>query len=161
MIEELQEVMHSEIPLTKEIGIEIRDYTNLSLTIFAPLEKNINHKCTAFGGSLYSVSVLSGWGLIYLVLRQHGLSGHIVIQESNTKFIKPIESDITARCSFQSTDQCGKFLTMYKRKGVARVALESRILSKNNEVGVIFKGSYVIHTEKTGSDPLLSHNLAQ
>ncbi len=146
MIRELQEVLHSEIPLTKEIGIEVRKYVDLSLTMFAPLENNINHKSTAFGGSLYSVSVLSGWGLIYLLLKQNGLSGHIVIQESNTKFLKPVAADIMARCSFKSHEQCGKFINMYKRKGLARIKLESHI-ECNNELAVIFSGSYVVHTE--------------
>ena len=69
MMKELENVLHSEIPLTREIGIEVVDYTGDSLTLKAPLEKNINHKCTAFGGSLYSVSVLSGWGLIHLLMK--------------------------------------------------------------------------------------------
>ena len=145
MIKELQEVLHSAIPLTKAIGIEVVEYTDLSLTLYAPLENNINHKCTAFGGSLYSVSVLSGWGLIYLLLKQHGLSGHIVIQESNTKFLKPVASGITAKCSFESKEQYERFIKMYKRKGIARIQLESRITC-NVDANVIFKGSYVVHT---------------
>jgi thioesterase domain-containing protein len=69
MTSELQKILYSEIPLTKAIGIEVCEFTGLSLTLKAPLEKNINHKCTAFGGSLYSVAVLSGWGLIYLLFK--------------------------------------------------------------------------------------------
>ncbi len=145
MIDLLQDVLHTEIPLTKHIGLSVVDYTDLSLTLSAPLENNINHKCTAFGGSIYSVSVLSGWGLIYLLLKQHDLSGHIVIQESNIKFIKPVNSEITARCSFLSTQQCDKFINMYKRKGVARIKLTSKI-SCDNENAVIFNGTYVVHT---------------
>ncbi|MFV2004094.1 MAG: thioesterase domain-containing protein [Gammaproteobacteria bacterium] len=145
MIEELQQVLHSEIPLTKTIGIKVIDHTDLSLTLSAPLENNINHKCTAFGGSIYSVAVLSGWGLIYLLLKQHGLSGHIVIQESNTKFIKPVTSDITAKCSFESKEQYERFLKMYQRKGIARIQLKSSI-TNDTGTNVIFKGSYVVHT---------------
>jgi len=145
MTNELQEILHSEIPLTKHIGIQVGEHTNLSLSLHAPLENNINHKCTAFGGSIYSVSVLSGWGLLYLLLKEHNLSGHIVIQESNTKFIKPVTTKITATCSFNSTDQCDKFINMYKRKGKSRISLASTIKC-NNETAVIFKGTYVVHT---------------
>ncbi|WP_038247095.1 thioesterase domain-containing protein [Ghiorsea bivora] len=145
MIKQLQDVLHTEIPLTKHIGLSVVKHTELSLTLSAPLEKNINHKCTAFGGSIYSVSVLSGWGLIYLLLKQHNLSGHIVIQESNTKFSKPVNSDITATCSFISIRQCDKFINMYKRKGVARIKLVSKI-SCNSENAVTFNGTYVVHT---------------
>jgi len=145
MIKLLQDVLHTEIPLTKHIGLSVVEHTDLSLTLSAPIENNINHKCTAFGGSIYSVSVLSGWGLIYLVLKKHNLSGHIVIQESNTKFIKPVNTDIKAKCSFSSTNQYDKFINMYKRKGVARIKLISKI-SCNNENSVTFNGTYVVHT---------------
>lgn len=145
MIKQLQEVFNTEIPLTNNIGIQVGEHTDLSLTLHAPLEKNTNHKCTAFGGSIYSVSVLSGWGLIYLLLKQNNLSGHIVIQESHTKFIKPVATDITAKCSFKSTEQYEKFLKMYKRKGIARIKLEAKIVC-NGETAVLFNGAYVVHT---------------
>jgi len=144
MIKQLQEVLNTEIPLTNSIGIQVGEHTDLSLTLHAPLINNTNHKRTAFGGSIYSVSVLSGWGLIYLLLKQHDLSGHIVIQESNTKFIKPVTSDITAKCSFKSTEQYEKFVNMYKRRGKARIRLEAKIIS-NSENAVIFNGTYVVH----------------
>ena len=145
MTKHLQEVLNSEIPLTNHIGIQVGKHTDLSLTLHAPLKNNINHKSTAFGGSIYSVSVLSGWGLIYLLLKQHNLSGHIVIQESNIKYIKPVTTDITATCSFTSTEQQDKFIKMYKRKGLARLHLEANILC-NNKKAVIFNGTYVVHT---------------
>tara|TARA_R110002111_G_scaffold28726_9_gene60877 strand:+ start:4985 stop:5422 length:438 start_codon:yes stop_codon:yes gene_type:complete len=141
----LQEVLRSEISLTKEIGITVSEYTGDSLTLQAPLENNLNHKCTAFGGSIYSVSVLSGWGLLYLLLKEHGLAGHIVIQESNTQFLKPVEADLSATCSFESMEQKDKFIRMFKRKGVARIQLESRITFDNDD-HVIFNGAYVVHT---------------
>ncbi len=141
----LQEVLHSEIPLTKEIGITVSEYTGDSLTLQAPLENNLNHKCTAFGGSLYSVSVLSGWGLLYLLLKEHGFVGHVVIQESSIRFIKPVESDLSATCFFESVEQKEKFIKMFKRRGVARIQLESRITTGKDD-HVIFNGSYVVHT---------------
>lgn len=144
MIDELQKVLHSEIPLTKAIGIEVVEYGDQGLILSAPLENNINHKSTAFGGSLYSVSVLSGWGLIYMLLREHGLSGHIVIYESSTRFLKPVTNDIVASCAFDSTEQCEKLLRTYKRKGIVRTRLESHVIC-NPETSVIFEGSYVIH----------------
>lgn len=141
----LQDVLHSEIPLTKAIGISVDDHSDSSLTLSAPLENNINHKCTAFGGSLYSVAVLSGWGLIYLLLNKHNLSGHIVIQESNIKYTKPVTTDITSTCTFSSPQQQNTFIKMFTSKGIARINLEA-IIQCNNEEAVLFKGTYVAHT---------------
>jgi len=145
MIVKLQEVLETEIPLTKAIGVVVKDYDETSLTISAPHQNNSNHKNTAFGGSLYSVSVLSGWGLIYLLLIQHQLKGHIVIQESNTKFLKPVTTDIIAKCAFESDEQIDTFLKTYKRKGIARIQLQSRIHSSAGD-NVIFTGRYVVHS---------------
>lgn len=57
MIKQLQEVLNTEIPLTNSIGIQVGEHTDLSLTLHAPLINNINHKRTAFGGSIYSIVI--------------------------------------------------------------------------------------------------------
>ena len=144
MLEELQQLLHDEIPLTRAIGIEVREYDKQALTLYAPLHYNINHKSSAFGGSLYSVAVLSGWGLIYMLLRQYDLSGHIVIQESHTQYRKPVTTDIIARCAFDSQTQYQRFIQMYRRKGMARIQLQTCITC-NAETNVLFTGKYVVH----------------
>ncbi len=145
MSKDLQDILYSEIPLTRAIGIEVKEYTGDSLTLCAPIENNLNHKCTAFGGSLYSVAVLSGWGLVYMLLRQHDSAGHIVIHESNTKFLRPVSSTIMAKCAFDSREQTDRFMRTYQRKGKARIQLQSHVYS-DTDIGVMFTGSYVVHT---------------
>lgn len=145
MKKQLEKILHNEIPLSQAIGIAVVEYGASGLSLFAPLENNINHKSTAFGGSLYAVSVLTGWGLIYLLLREHGLSGHIVIQASGTKFLKPVTTDIVTKCTFKSKQQTEKFIKMYKRKGIARIQLEVAVIS-HEETCVLFEGSYVVHS---------------
>lgn len=144
-IKALEEVLHTDIPLTQHIGISVRELTDTSLSLYAPLDNNINHKCTAFGGSIYSISVLSGWGLIYSLMQQHDLSGHIVIQESNTRFISPVTTDLITQCCFNSTEQYEKFIIMYKRKGIARIKLETKI-NCMGKTAVLFSGTYVVHS---------------
>ena len=144
MLAELQQVLRSEIPLTRHIGVSVDSYCDGELTISAPLENNINHKCTAFGGSLYSVAVLSGWGLVYLLLKEQGLAGHIVIQKSQVEYLLPVAETITATCAFKSEGQVSKFVKIYRRKGLARITLQSRILSEG-KLAVLFSGDYVVH----------------
>jgi thioesterase domain-containing protein len=150
MIKELQNTLYSEILLTSTIGIEVVEYNGSGLTLSAPLENNINHKATAFGGSLYSVSVLSGWGLIYLLLKERELTGQIVIQESNTRFLRPVTSNIIAKCALESAEQFEMFISTYNRKGRARIRLQSHVVC-NDQTSVIFEGSYVVHSQLQGS----------
>jgi len=140
----LQSVLNKEIPLTNAIGLEIINYSHNEITVFAPLEKNINHKCTAFGGSLYSVCVLAGWSLIYALLKENNVNGHIVIQESNIKYLKPVDQNIKAQCSFNDNAHKMRFLKTYQRKNKARIQLTTKILQNDNDA-VIFTGSYVVH----------------
>jgi len=56
----LQQTLKHEIPLTQATGIKVFEVTEDSITLRAALENNVNHKSTAFGGSLYSLSLLTG-----------------------------------------------------------------------------------------------------
>lgn len=144
MSESLQSLLNREIPLTSAIGIEIAQQGELSLSLRAPLANNINHKSTAFGGSLYSVSVLTGWGLIHNMLQANNLTGHIVIQQSQCDFILPVNSDLISHCTFESSQQVERFIKTYQRHGRARLKLDVTI-QQENTVAMRFNGSYVIH----------------
>lgn len=145
MLQELQRVISTEIPLSQALGVRVESFDGSTLCLHAPLDKNTNHKSTAFGGSLYCVTVLSGWGLIYLVLQQKGLKGHIVIQESFMRYDVPVVSDLRACCQLPSDEELNKFLIQYQRRGKARIALDARI-EQDAVPAVSFKGIYVVHT---------------
>ena len=49
---ELEQVLHHDIPLTREMGIRVIDWQNHRLRLHLPLAPNVNHKSTLFGGSL-------------------------------------------------------------------------------------------------------------
>lgn len=141
---QLQAVLHEQIPLTRHIGIEVAAYDGQSLSLRAPLQNNLNHKLTAFGGSLYSVAVLSGWGLLYLKLKERGLSGHIVIHESQAWYGQPVTEDIVASCGFESDEQLETFLRIFERRGRARIRL-SAIVRQVGQIAFRLEGSYVVH----------------
>lgn len=141
---ELEAKLHEEIPLTQAIGIKVEHYTGNSLTLSAPLANNINHKSTAFGGSLYSIAVLAGWGLLYSKMKELGLSGHIVIQQSNINYLQPVREDIFATCSIDSIEKFDRFIKIFNKKGIARIKLVSEI-RQGDDVAVEFEGSYVVH----------------
>lgn len=141
---ELQNVLHIEIPITRRIGIQVEHCDSDCIILTAPLDPNINHKCTAFGGSLYSVAVLAGWSLIYYNLKHHHLDGHIVIQHSDIDYIRPVEDQIRAECRLQKSDSFLRFLKTYQRKGRARISLQVNVIS-NNAAAVVLNGQYVVH----------------
>jgi len=141
---QLETVLHEEIPLTRHIGIMVDSYDGHKLCLRAPLENNTNHKSTAFGGSLYSIAVLCGWGLLYLKMQECELAGHIVIQESQARYDLPVSSDIVAETAFDSEAQLDKFIRTFERKGRARVQL-GILVRQGAEIAFRLDGRYVVH----------------
>jgi thioesterase domain-containing protein len=142
LLHELQATLDHEIPLSRAIGITALRYDATGLTLWAPLAPNTNHKSTAFAGSLSSVATLAGWGLVWLLLRERGLRGTIVIQESATAYRLPVRGDFTAVCARPQPEVLDAFIAAFRRKGKARLAL-SVTIADGERVSLAFDGRYV------------------
>ncbi|MBN3967650.1 thioesterase domain-containing protein [Pseudomonas gregormendelii] len=143
----LESILHHDIPLTRDMGLKVLDWHDQQLRLHLPLEANVNHKNTMFGGSLYCAAVLAGWGWLHLRLREEGIEdGHIVIQEGQISYPLPVTMDAIAICQAPGAAQWKKFLAMYRRYGRARLTLQSRIVNAEGaEDAVTFSGQYVLH----------------
>jgi thioesterase domain-containing protein len=143
----LESILHHDIPLTRDMGLKVLGWQGQQLRLHLPLEANINHKSTMFGGSLYCGAVLAGWGWLYLRLREEGIEGgHIVIQEGKISYPLPVTSDASAICDAPSIAVWKKFLAIYQRYGRARLTLHSHIVNANSEEEAVrFTGQYVLH----------------
>ena len=139
----LEALLHDEIPLTRAMQVGVAGYDGRCLRLAAPLAPNINHKLTAFGGSLYTLAVLCGWGLIHLKLDEAGLHRHIVIQESSIRYLHPVEADMVAACCVEDA-ALERFLRTLQRHGRARLELDVAVGSAG-ETAVAFSGRYVVH----------------
>ena len=139
----LERTLHDEIPLSQAMGIRVSAYDGTSLRLTAPLAPNINHQSTAFGGSLYSLAVLCGWGMLYLKLAEAALHKHIVIQESNIRYLLPVDHEMQAECSLDAT-ALKPFLRMLAKHGRARLSIDV-VIKHHGRPAVEFSGRYVVH----------------
>jgi thioesterase domain-containing protein len=139
----LEHTLHNEIPLSREMGIRLAAYDGQRLRLGAPLAPNLNHKCTAFGGSLYSLCVLCGWSLLYLKLEEAGLHRHIVIQQAGIDYLSPVDQDMEAECTLDEGN-LQRVMTTLARHGRARLTLEV-IVAQSGKPAVKFSGRYVVH----------------
>ncbi len=142
-LQELQETLAREIPITNHLGISIESYDETALTLKAPLQQNINHKSTAFAGSLNALLTLAGWGLLWLILKERGLHVQIVIQKSMSNYLRPVTRDFSARCHKPDPAYIARLETTLRKKGKARLELQSEI-REGDIVAVTFSGRYVI-----------------
>ena len=137
----LENLLHIEIPLTRAMGVTVERYDSTGLTLRAPLEPNINHKSTAFGGSLATLATLAGWGLLQLLLRDQP-PVTVVIQESSVQYLRPVAEDLQATCAMPQAGELEKLLHNLARKGVARIELEV-LMPAGGETAVKFRGWFV------------------
>ena len=149
----LQKILNEEIPITRALGISVDYLTENSIILSAPLANNINHKSTAFGGSLYSVAVLAGWAMIYSILDSLNLHAHIVIHESDIQYLKPVNQDIQASCKIINHSEFDKKIKLFKRKGISRIMLNVEV-KNSGQLAVRFTGQYVIHSQGASEKPI-------
>jgi thioesterase domain-containing protein len=140
-LDALEVTLRREIPLTRAMGVTVAGFDTTGLTLHAPLAPNLNHKHTAFGGSLATLATLAGWGLLQLLLREHA-PVTVVIQESTARYLRPVTAELQARCALPPADALDRFVRTLERKGAARIGLDVEIPS-GNELAVSFHGQFV------------------
>ena len=139
----LERTLHDEIPLSQAMGIRVAGYDGKSLKLAAPLAPNINHMSTAFGGSLYSLAVLCGWGMLYLKLAEAAQHKHIVIQQSDIRYLLPVDHDMQAECHLDDA-AFQRFMRTLRKHDRARLALDV-VIKHHGRPAVEFSGRYVVH----------------
>lgn len=143
-LQELQQTFYKEIPITKHLGITVESYNGQQLTLKAPIGTNINHKQTAFAGSLNSLLTLAGWGLLWFILKEMDITANIVIQDSTCNYLRPVTRDFTATCRKPDLTSISKLEQTLRTRGKARLELCSEIYEAE-KLAISFKGRYVIH----------------
>lgn len=139
---QIQELLHEKIPITRAMGVKVEDYDGESLVLSAPLAENVNHLGTAFGGSLHTLAVLSGYGLLWLELQDP--HSHIVIRASTISYERPVRGDeIRAICVRPDAEILAEFKQTFHQKGKARITLTATI-EDHGVTAVRFEGTFVV-----------------
>ena len=142
-LKQTEQIIHGKIPISREMGVSLERYDKTGLVIKAPLGNNINHKQTAFGGSLNAIAALSCWTFLYLMLNEtEETHPQIVIQKSSINYLQPVDADFEAVCEWPSASKVALFHKIYRRKNKARIELVSKIFV-GREPAVIFHGIFV------------------
>ncbi|RDV24190.1 GNAT family N-acetyltransferase [Alteromonas aestuariivivens] len=145
---ELQKTWSETIPITEHMGIKLHQYTGKTLETRASLNKNINVHGTMFAGSIFSLATLTGWGMIFLQLKEKQLEGDIVLGDGDIHYHKPITMRPRAKCNIESLS--GKFSILESNKK-CKITLQVNILDDDTPVAE-FKGVYWILPGKEASD---------
>jgi thioesterase domain-containing protein len=123
----LERYLHEHIPISRALGVRVVAAGADVVRLGAPLEPNLNHRQTAFGGSLSAVAILAAWSWLYLRLGGPDFGGRIVIQNHSVEYLAPAEGDFVATCAAPGDELWTRFERALERRGRARVTLDEEV----------------------------------
>jgi thioesterase domain-containing protein len=140
--QELEQTLHRSIPLSQAMQVSVLELSDDLLLLGAPLAPNVNHRGTAFGGSVSTLAILSAWSLLYCRLKHSAVAGSVVLQRSSISYDRPIGSAFSACAALAPGAPWALFVRTLERRGKARISVAARLICEAEEVGN-FVGEFV------------------
>ncbi|MFG0334916.1 MAG: YiiD C-terminal domain-containing protein [Maioricimonas sp. JB049] len=140
--DETQQYLHDHIPISLAMGTRVLEASADRVVLEAPLEPNINHRETVFGGSISTLAILAAWTLVQLRLAGEMAPIRLVIQENTMRFMKPAEGTFSAVAYPPEPADWERCRRTLDRKGRGRVRIRCDVLCKGERVAE-FEGVYV------------------
>lgn len=139
---DIERYIHTQIPITAAMGVSVVHADTDQVELSAPLEPNINHRETVFGGSAAAVATLAAWTLVLLRLRAADLPTRLVISQNSMTYDQPITADFRARAVAGDLEVWDRFTAGIRRKGRGRVTAKSGLWLSGRQVAG-FEGRFV------------------
>ena len=151
----LEKYLHEKIPLTRPMAMHVARCDSERLVLEAPLDANSNHLGTAFGGSLHALPMLACYSVLWRVLKEGGVDGHVVVKRSSANYREPVQGLLRATCVCPSAELVAEFLADLRRHGKARMELSAAVDGANGKSAVQFEGSFVALVSELEPEPTL------
>jgi thioesterase domain-containing protein len=136
---QLQEKIHTAIPLSAVMQFCIIELNPDSIIVGAPLEPNINIHGTGFAGSLYSVAILAGWALSTHIMSLHNMEGDLVVGKADIKYRTPVTGALICRARVTAAASQA-FKADFESSGKARLNLTVNI---GDDPSAVLQGLFV------------------
>ena len=140
--DEVEAYLREHIPLSAGMAIDVLEAGPGGVTIQAPLGPNVNHRSTAFGGSVAALAILAGWTLVHVRLRAEGLIAQTVIQSSSVHYDAPIHGAFRAVTDPVEPREWSRFVRGITKHGKGRVHVSAGVLADGVRAAT-FTGAYV------------------
>ncbi|HEX6643505.1 MAG TPA: YiiD C-terminal domain-containing protein [Gemmatimonadales bacterium] len=148
----LERYLFEHIPLSRALGLRVAAASHDAVELEAPLEPNLNHQRTAFGGSLSAVAILAAWSWLRMRLGDAVAGGSIVIQSNSMEYLAPVTTSFRAVCRAPGAERWAAFERTMQRRSRARIELDAEILA-GPELAAQFRGQFVAFTAASPSFP--------
>jgi len=149
---ELEAYLHAHIPLSAAMAVRVLEVGPEAVRLWAPLEPNINHRSTVFGGSASAVAILAAWSLLHTRLLADGVAARLVIQRNTMDYLAPIAGNFTATATLAAAADWSLFCRTLDRHGRARIEAVVRLDFEQQDAGRL-TGSFVALGGRAIDDP--------
>jgi len=149
---DLEHYLHEQIPLSLALAVHVEHAGPELVRLSAPLAPNLNHRGTAFGGSVASLAILAGWSWLLTRLVHRRPLPRLVIQEQNVEYLAPIDAAFEASCAAPPEAVWRRFLRSLDERGRGRLELTAEVTSEGR-IAARFRGLYVAIAETGDSGP--------
>lgn len=148
-LQSLKSLIQEDFPLAAFMGVEPRSWDEAGLELWVPAGPSANLHGTMFGGGIVTLGILAGWGWLRLELEARGRSVPVVVQDSRTTFVRPIQGPCLARCLPPEAEQLDRFLRTLARRGRGRLRLRVEIRPEGTAAPVDPASA----SDRAGTDP--------
>ena len=143
---EVDNILRDKIKLYEHLGITIVDINSHKAHFHVSLEKNLNHKGTAFGGSLYATGVMAAYALVLAGLKHHQIvTENIVISKGEISYHRPVETDFEVIASFSSPEEEESFYRKIKTDKRGKKTVGVQILADGGSLKASLSGVFVVN----------------
>ena len=143
LAQQVIQFMRDEIPMALAMDLRLGDCDNDTLTVLAPLAPNVNDKGCAFGGSLVSVMTLTGWALVELALRQHGVVCDLFVAESTVHYLAPLWKDFRSEAKLAAEADWVTFFHTLKTRSRARIGVVCMVPGSDGKPAATLSARFV------------------
>ncbi|MEQ1858165.1 MAG: YiiD C-terminal domain-containing protein [Longimicrobiales bacterium] len=146
---ELERYLHDAIPLSVAMGVRVAEASVARVVLEAPLAPNLNHRATAFGGSVAALATLAGWALIHLRLVAEGVEARTVIQKTEIDYLAPIDGAFAAVADAPDPADWDRFARALGSRRRGRLHVGVRV-QQNAVTAATLRGAYVALLHEVG-----------
>ena len=140
---QLQDLLHREVPMSETMGMTVNSFDGQRLTMQAALELNVNLYGVAFGGSIYSLCAMAGWGLLIMKLEEAELDARIMLTGGEIEYLKPVSQTLVSASFFSNPADFGEFAENWRTRQRARISVPVEILLDDGSLAARFLGGYI------------------
>ena len=141
---ELQQMIRQEIPLCDAMEMTVDALSENKIVVSAPMAANKNNHGSFFAGSIYSLSAITGWGLLTNYAHTHFTGSGVVVRKASVDYFHPIiDKRLIMTAEMPDVTIMEPFVDRLNKKGRARLNLSIDIFS-DEKLAVQFSGAYTI-----------------